>query len=267
MVDGHMHLEYGPLSEDYVLQFIQTGISKGLSRIQILDHTHRFKEFEPAYEGLKTVPQQKVWLENRSMKFKDSLSDYVALIRKVKEQHFPIEVSFGLEVCYVPEQEGFLRQLLSNYEFDFLVGAVHSVDGLLYDMSFSKEILWDVWDTDRIYRRYYELLLSCVRSGLFTQLAHPDTIKLFQYIPTYDLTPTYELLADELIHFHMLAEDNVGCTYRYQHPDLGLSDELLTVFLKKQVPLITASDAHHPEDVGTLIKEATEHIHQIAARI
>ena len=46
MIDGHMHLEYGPLSVDYVLEFVQEAVKKGLDEIQILDHTHRFKEFE-----------------------------------------------------------------------------------------------------------------------------------------------------------------------------------------------------------------------------
>ena len=46
MIDGHMHLEYGTLSVEYVLQFVQEAIKKGLNEIQILDHTHRFKEFE-----------------------------------------------------------------------------------------------------------------------------------------------------------------------------------------------------------------------------
>ena len=63
-------------------------------------------------------------------------------------------------------------------------------------MNFSKDILWNKFDVDDIYRDYYELIFSLVKSDLFTQLAHPDTIKMFNYYPTYDLTPTYHQLAD-----------------------------------------------------------------------
>lgn len=51
---------------------------------------------------------------------------------------------FGLEVCYTPETESLLSSILEHYQFDFLIGSVHSVNGYLYDMdAFSKELLWD----------------------------------------------------------------------------------------------------------------------------
>ena len=53
----------------------------------------------------------------------------------------------------------------------------------------------------------------------------------------------------------MKAENNTGCYYRYHHKDMGLSDELLTVFKEYDVKLITCSDAHHPRDVGNCIKD------------
>src|SRR5699024_12033200 len=64
----------------------------------------------------------------------DLLSTYHHLIETMKQMDLPIEVRFGLEVCYTPEAEPFLRDILSQYPYDFLVGSVHSVDGILYDM-------------------------------------------------------------------------------------------------------------------------------------
>lgn len=260
MIDGHMHLENGPLSKEYVLQFVEEAKRKGLDEIQILDHTHRFIEFEPIYEELKKYEVQKKWLENKEMKFKDHLSDYISLMEEIKEMDLPVKVTYGLEVCYVPQYEDYIRDVLLKYHFDFVVGAIHSIDGILYDMSFSKELLWDQYDVNHIYKRYYELVCQLIESDLFTQLAHPDTIKLFQIYPTYDLLPTYEMMAHLLNEHHMKAENNVGCYYRYNHPDLGLSDELLNVFIQNNVPIITTSDAHKPVDVGSYIKEAEERI-------
>ena len=59
MIDGHMHLENGPLTKEYVYEFIDEAILKGIDEIQILDHTHRFKEFEKCYEPLKKYSKQK----------------------------------------------------------------------------------------------------------------------------------------------------------------------------------------------------------------
>ena len=204
LVDGHMHLENGPLTKEYVMEFINEAYKQGFDRIQILDHTHRFKEFEVIYQGVKEASdQQREWLANKKMKFKDTLSSYVRLINEVKEEELPIEVLFGLEVCYVPQHEEFIRNILSQYHFDFLVGAIHSIDGILYDMGFSKALLWDKYDVNHIYKRYYELIFQLIESDLFTQLAHPDTIKLFEIYPTYDLKPTYQRLSELLNEHHM----------------------------------------------------------------
>lgn len=258
MIDGHMHLEYGELNKGYVLQFVEAAQKKGLTKIQILDHTHRFKEFEPIYAELKEEPLQKKWLENKKMKFKDSLDDYDRLIEEMKNIDLPIEVSFGLEVCYVPKHEEYIRDVLKKHHYDFVVGAIHSIDGKLYDMNFSKDILWDKYDVNDIYKRYYDLIFSLVKSDLFTQLAHPDTIKMFNYYPTYDLVPTYHQLADLLVEHHVKAENNTGCYYRYNHQDKGLSNELLKIFKEHGVEMITASDAHHPDHVGMNIADIYE---------
>ena len=113
MIDGHMHLEYGDLNKEYVLKFVDAAVKKGLTKIQILDHTHRFKEFEEIYTELKEEPLQKKWLENKAMKFKDTLDDYDKLIEEVKALDLPIEVTFGLEVCYVPKHEKKIGEVLA----------------------------------------------------------------------------------------------------------------------------------------------------------
>lgn len=254
-IDGHIHLEKGPLTKDYVLEFVRVAYQKGLDEIQILDHSHRFIEFEPIYEELKRYDAQKQWLETAT-KFKDHLQTFVDLMQEIQAMDLPIKVKYGLEVCYVPLHEAYISQVLSAYHFDFVVGAIHSIDGILYDMPFSKELLWQKYDVNDIYKRYYALVFQLIQSGLFTQLAHPDTIKMFQIYPTVDLVPTYKKLALLLKEYHMQAENNVGCYYRYHHPDLGLNDILLNILLENDVPLIYASDAHIPDDVGTCYLEA-----------
>ncbi|MCF0115225.1 MAG: PHP domain-containing protein, partial [Erysipelotrichaceae bacterium] len=185
MIDGHTHLEYGPLTKEYVREFVDKAYERGIKRLHILDHTHRFYEFKPIYEPLKTIEVQKNWL---AKKCSDSIEDYIELIHECRNEKYPIEVKFGLEICHTPEGVATIKMVLDEYghEFDFLVGAIHSIDGKLYDMNFSNRILWDVMDVNDIYKRYYELVEDLIKSDLYTQLAHPDTIKLFDYYPSYD---------------------------------------------------------------------------------
>ena len=255
MIDGHMHLENGPLTKDYVLQFVEEAHNKGIKTIHILDHTHRFIEFEPIYEELKVYDVQAKWLDNKMMKFKDHVSTFVDLMKEIQSLDLPVEVKYGLEVCYVPKHEDFLRQLLSQYEFDFIIGSIHSINDILFDMSFSKELLFDKYDINDIYRDYYNLVKKAIKSNLFTQIGHLDQIKLFNYYPTYDLKETYKDIALLLNEHHVLAENNTGIHYRYGHIDVGLNQELLDILKQYDVKMITSSDAHKPSDVGTNIKD------------
>ena len=250
LMDGHMHLEYGPLDEDYVMEFIEEGVRKGLDEIDILDHSHRFKEFEGCYEHLKIFEEQKDWLGKKT-KFCNTLDEYYELIKKIRKKDLPIRVKFGLEVCYTSDTQELLRDILKDVDLDFVTGAVHSIDHILYDMSFSKKLLWDKEDASHIYERYYEEILSLINSGLFDRLAHPDQIKLFGVDPGYDLQETYENIAAALIEKDMYAENNTGIHYRYGHEDIGTGQRMLETFRKKGVKLICASDAHKPSDVGT----------------
>lgn len=256
MIDGHMHLEYGPLTKEYVMEFVEQAQVMGLTKIQILDHTHRFKEFNPIYKELKENNHyQKEWLDKKELL---SLTQYHHLIEEIKAMNLPIEVSFGLEVCYVPKHKEFLKDILNQYPYDFLIGSIHSIDGILYDMPFSKELLWDKFDVNHIYKRYYELVFDLIESDLFTQLGHPDTIKMNHYYPDYNLVPTYQKLAKLLVQHNVKAENNTGCHYRYNHEDIGLSNELLKILKENKVQMITASDAHYPQHVGKFIKEIND---------
>ena len=194
--------------------FMQTLLDLSLIHIsiQILDHTHRFLEFKPMYDNLKQASvYQKDWFEKKKL---EPLQSYFNLIEEMKKMELPIAVRFGLEVCYAPQDKAFLRDLLAGYPYDFLIGSIHSIDGLLYDMNgFSREILWDKYDTNAIYRRYYEIMEDMIESDLFTQIGHPDQLKIFHYEPDYDLKPTYERLA-------VLAKEHDVYTVSYTHLDV-----------------------------------------------
>lgn len=253
MIDGHMHLENGPLTVEYAMQFVNAGIAAGMDHIQILDHTHRFIEFAPLYDRLKeAAPQQKQWLDKKKL---EPIQVFQELGEKIKAMDLPIQVSWGLEVCYDPEMKEFLKDILSAYPYDFLIGSIHSIDGLLYDMEgFSREILWDKYPTNNIYKRYYEIMEDMIKSDLFTQIGHPDQLKLFHDVPDYDLVPTYERLARLAKEHDIYMENNTGIHYRYLHEDMGTNKVFLDILKAHGVKIMTASDAHRPQDVGKFIK-------------
>lgn len=250
MIDAHVHLDNGPLTIEYLLEFINVAKENNISEIHIVNHTHRFKEFAPLYEDCKCNQDQIKWLTNRDLK--DSIKDYLNLIEKARSMDLSIKVLFGLEVCYFKDREELLKELLSKYDFDFLIGSVHFIDNIAYDCKWSIKELWDKYDVDYIYKTYYDSVKSLIKSKLFTQVGHVDTIKMFNKYPTYDLKDTYKEIAKLLNDNNVIAENNTKVHYGYGHREIGLNDEFLDILKENNCRIISSSDAHEPESVGRL---------------
>ena len=128
---------------------------------------------------------------------------------------------------------------------------MHSVDGYLYDMdAFSKELLWNKNDPSNIYKSYYGAIEKLIQSNLFDQVGHPDVIKLYSIDPGYDLHPTYHHIARLANEYNIKMEDNTKAHYSYHHPDIGLNADFRNILKENNVQIVTASDAHYPNDVG-----------------
>lgn len=250
MIDAHVHLDEGPLTLDYVLEFVREAKRQNINEIHLLNHTHRFKEFAPLYESCRYIREQNDWFNND---LKDSIYDYIDLIKEVKALDLSVKVLFGLEVCYFKDKEDLTRRLLSVYDWDFLIGSIHFIDNIAYDSKWSLKELWNKFDTDYLYKAYYYSLEKLIKSKMFTQVGHIDTIKMFNIYPSYDLKETYIEIANLLNEYNVIAENNTKVHYGYGHKDIGLSKELLNILKELNCKIIPSSDAHKPSDLGKLL--------------
>ncbi len=258
MNDMHIHLERGPYTKEWLLQFIVYAQEKGIKKIGILEHSHRFKEFRKAYDSIIVESNyglyQAEWLNRKS---ELHLQQYKEFINEMRQIEFPIEIEFGLEVCFFPDKENVIKKCLEDFDWDFVTGSIHWIDGWGFDHA-KTQGSWETQNVDEIYEKYYRLIIKLIESEIFDVIAHPDSIKCFNYTPKKSMKSLYREVAKKLKNARMKAEFNTGLNYRYGHKDLGINKELLEELKNFNVDLITASDAHCPEDVGTLIKEATE---------
>ena len=260
MVDGHIHIERGPYTLEWIDQFVSKAVEMGLDEICLLEHNYIFEEFAPMYGSVCAYSEYvDAWFRRSAGAHK--LADYLELIERVRNHSFPIKIKFGLEICYFKEFEGFISELTQGKGFDFLLGSVHFVDDFAFDHQAGH---WAGLDVDRIYRRYFEDSVSLARSGLFDGIGHPDAIKLFGHKPSYPLTDCYESLAEELSKSDMYADQNSGAARRCSKTaPPGMDEELLKILQKYNVKIITSSDAHCPEDVGYKIKELNSLIERV----
>lgn len=244
MKDAHIHFHKQPYSLDIVSKMVESAVKRGVDELNLLDHTSKFKEFAFLYEETKNEPEMYSHYKNDNRYI--SIKEYLEFIELVRKQNYPVKINFGLEVCYFENVEDKLREELSKYNFDFLIGSVHHIDGFGYD--YGKE-LWAGRDVDHLWKRYIELTYKLIQSNIFTHLAHPDALKIYGFYPSFDLTPYYEKVAKLLNEHNMSTEDNYGFI-RYGFNNYGIDKPFLNILNKEGVTVYKSSDAHDYKDVG-----------------
>lgn len=251
MTDSHVHLEQGPYTLGWVQKFVDTAVKRGITELWLLDHSYLFPEFLPMYEPARQSSSfVREWLGRRGGT--RSLPEYLFLIEAARAQEWPVKLRFGLEICYFCGAEDFVRTQTQDLKLDFLIGSVHFIGDFAFD---HKPELWEGVAVDAAYRRFFEDSVSLAESGLFTVLAHPDSLKLYGHRPGFDLAPQYEALANALAKSGTLVEQNSGVSRRCPGIRPGMEPGLLEAMRRHGVKITTASDAHCPEDVGAGVAE------------
>lgn len=261
MIDCHIHLERGPYTIEWLNKFIETAINRGINEIYLLEHSHRFTEFIPMYESVCIYSEyQREWFKRKN-DGNLSIKKYTDFIREAKQISYPIKIKFGLEVCYFEDYEQLIKDIIAYYPFDFITGSIHWIDGFGFD---HKKELWDNINVDNTYKRYFETMQRMIESNLFTGIAHPDNIKVFGHKSSYDLRDTYKKIADLLYKYNMYVEQSGGLYLNYgKDCELDMNMIMLKELLDKGVKILTASDAHSPNDVGANIIELQNIIYSL----
>ncbi len=252
MIDGHIHIERGPYTLEWIDQFVVRAVVEQIDEIWLLEHCYRFKEFVPMYDQACAYSSYiDKWFHQKAGAF--YFDDYRKLIEIIREKQYPVRIKFGLEVCYIEKYNEFVENIIRKKDLDFVVGSVHFVENFAFD---HKSEHWDGIDVDHVYKKFFETSLSLARCGIYNGIAHPDSIKLFGHKPSYSLEEDYDALAKSLAMNGMYAEENSGVYRRCSDTaELGMNQTLLHCMKAHGVTIITASDAHCPEDVGAYIPE------------
>lgn len=257
-IDYHMHFEYGSYDEEWAEGFFAAAAERGLDEIGISEHSHTFPEFESLYyedlllDDSPVGSFQKIWLKRN--KFKYSLDDYFSFMGKLQKRH---RVRIGIEVCNFQDQSR-VKDILRDYDFDYVIGSVHFLRGWAYDSSEIKAE-WENHSLKEIYEWYAEEAEKLCEAGLYDVLGHPFNIRLFKHLPDFDVTPYLERVARAMAKARMAVDVNTGTYYRYPIQEISPYPEFMAVAAKYDLPIITSSDAHKPEDCGKHIREAVRY--------
>jgi histidinol-phosphatase (PHP family) len=241
LTDYHLHLrpdEDGTTFEGYftgenVERYLAAAEAAGVEELGVSEHVYRFRQALDLW-------RHPLWVENAC----DDLDAYCEFVRGT-----PLRL--GVECDYVPGAEDRTAELLEARDFDYVVGSVHFVGERAVDHPG-----FDVWegdgDPDEIWRRYFEALADCARSGLFDILAHPDLVKVWgrgRPLPEGDLRAFYEP-AVEAIAVSGIAVEISTAGLRKPVGELYPARAFAELCAEAGAPFALSSDAHHPEHVG-----------------
>ena len=257
--DYHMHFEYGSYDLDWVRGFFDSAKTRGIDEIGISEHSHGFIEFKELYydelildDSIVGQYQQK-WLKKN--KFKYSLDDYFNFMNSLKEKGYPVKT--GIEICNFKNQAK-IKVIINNYDFDYIIGSVHFLKGWGYDFSDIKQV-WQEHSLADIYHWYAQEIENLCESGLYDVLGHPFNIRLFKNLPDFSVDSVLVRVAKALKKANMAIDINTGTLYRYPIAEISPYPDFLKIAREYDLPIITSSDAHQPEDCGRYIDKAVEY--------
>jgi histidinol-phosphatase (PHP family) len=241
LTDYHLHLrpdgEDTPAERyftgDNVQRYLAAAAEAGVTELGVSEHVYRFTQ-------ALDIWRHPFWEENAS----DDLDAYCEFVRGT-----PLRL--GVECDFVPGAEDRTASLLEARDFDYVVGSVH----FLGDVAVDHEG-WDVWDRagspDEVWRRYFEALAECARSGLFDILAHPDLVKVWgsdrplpERDPRFYYEPAIEAIAEPGI-----AVEVTTAGLRKPVSEVYPSHAFAEMCVEAGAPFALSSDAHLPEHVG-----------------
>jgi histidinol-phosphatase (PHP family) len=216
-------------------EYIQAARDRGLREIGFADHI-------PMYWLPENLRDPELAMSAAE------LPNYIEDVAYFREKYPDMVVKLGIEADYIPGREEELSKVLSCYNFDYVLGSIHYVDGWGFDNPAHIKKYED-WNIDELYHRYFHLVQQAALSGLFDIIAHPDLVKKFGYRPKGNLQELYRETARVFKRAGVYVEINTAGLRApvgevYPHPDL------LRHCIEQGIKFTLGSDAHAPEQVG-----------------
>jgi histidinol-phosphatase (PHP family) len=249
LTDYHLHLrpdEDGTPPERFftgenVDRYLAAAAAAGVEELGVSEHVYRFRQALDLW-------RHPLWESNAQ----DDLDAYCEFVRGT-----PLRL--GIECDFVPGAEARTAELLEARDFDYVVGSVHFVGEDAVDHPG-----WDVWegsdDPDEVWRRYFEALAECTRSGLFDILAHPDLVKVWgrdRPLPQGDLRRFYEPAVEAIAESGIAVEVSTAGLRKpvgELYPARGFAE----MCVEAGASFALSSDAHLPEHVGFAYDRAVD---------
>jgi len=238
--DYHLHTKWCGHATGEMRDYVEAAVALGLTEVGFAVHM-----------PIAVPVPEKFYLSHAEL---DICADQVSRLQD--EYAGVIRILMGGECDFAPGQEDEIEELLASYTFDYVLGAIHFIDGWGHDSNEYKH-RWATADVQKVYRHYYELLAQAARSGYYDIVSHFDLVKKFGHMPDADISDAEAAAADAVAEARLTVEINTGGFDKpagEQYP----SERILRLLKDRGVPLCFGSDSHAPNEVGRHFGRARE---------
>ena len=183
---------------------------------------------------------------------RDEVELYRTMVREAADQarSFGVEVLCGIEAEVFPDETHLepMDEILQNYEWDFVLGSLHSHCASYLDWLKEHKMKSDAMRVDS----YFRHLRDGVQSRRYDSMSHPDVIRTYGVVRKFDPIKHEEVIRDFLqavVDEDICMEVNTSGLTKgdYEvHPDPLILDWAAEMGVK----LTIGSDSHRPESVG-----------------
>lgn len=252
MKDYHIHPGYSLDAEGSLEDYIKLAIKLGYKEIGFTPHLEISKKRKETDDYIK--------LNNKIVDMRsDWLSHYFSEIDNLRKKYKEIKIKAGIEVGYYEEEEEEIREIIKKYPFDYVLGAIHSLDTIsITESKENNKLIRAFNDVNQYLERYFQLLKKAIKSKIFTHIAHIDIYKKFGYkifgneIRELGLRYLKDIL--KLMKKKNISLEINTSGFRQPFKELYPSEEVIKICKKIGIKkFLIGSDTHYPKDFGDYI--------------
>jgi histidinol-phosphatase (PHP family) len=174
LFDCHVHPDYSLDASGTIDEFCQKALKIGLKGICFTSHY----DIDPERKDIDAYMRVKGKVTPLS---EEVIKIYLEGIEEAKQKYEPLglKVRSGLEVDYAPPIEEKLKEDLSKFKLDYILGAVHCLEHIAITSSEEVFLYLEKRTAQSLCDDYYGNLISGIKSGLFHSVAHLDGFKKY----------------------------------------------------------------------------------------
>lgn len=238
LADYHNHTSLCRHATGTVHGYLDKAIARGVTDYGFSCHSPMPEHFDPRHRMMREqLPAYLEWLEQARVRYEGR-----------------VQVKIALEADFAPRHVDYVRQMIKEYPYDYIIGSVHFLKNWGIDDPAQAE-QWEKADVLAVYREYFDTIADAAETGMFDIIGHMDLVKKFGFFPKEDWSGIVDRALDRVARTGICVEINTSGLRKKVH-QIYPADWIVRLMRAKNIPITLGADAHDEKDVAADLDRA-----------